>query len=130
MKNLAFALALTLSACQLFGPDGSASDRVVLEASFAPADSLVTMRLINRTSQPIGYNLCGSPIENVETGEIYYDPFVFCTAELILLAPGAEAEGASRFEANSLPSGAYRAVARVEVVGKAREVRSEPFSIP
>ena len=107
MKLLALALAfaLTLSGCQLFGPDSNAPDRVALDASFDAANIQVTMRLTNRTSQAIGYNMCTSPIEHLATGALYYNPFVFCSPELVSLAPGTEVEDVNQFEPKSLPSG-------------------------
>ncbi len=129
MKPLALLLALTFSACQIFGPDGSASGHVALEASFDEANTQVTVRLINRSPAPIGYALCTTPIEHLETGMRYLDPHIRCSGERFSLAPGAEVEGGNRFESRSLIPGAYQAVTQVEVNGQIRDVRSNRFDV-
>ncbi len=131
MKPLAFLFALTLSACQLLGPDGSASDRVVLEASFDAINREVDLRLINRSSFEVGYNLCPTSVRETTTDRSLYGEDVICTMELRLLRPGQSADGRLPIDADSaLVPGSYRAHARVSVNEESRIVTSDPFTIP
>ncbi len=131
MKPLALLFALTFSACQLFGPEGNAADRIVLEASFDATDRAVDLRLINRSINSVGYNLCFSDVTSVETGAPLPRANGVCTADI----RGLEPQGSIGFRIlldpdSTLASGSYQAATSIEVGGERREIRSDSFGIP
>jgi hypothetical protein len=70
-----------------------AIDQPVLQTSaseYGPGD-VITIRLANMSSRPLGYNLCRSKLERDADGGwvVVHDMLAeFCTAELRTLAPG------------------------------------------
>ena len=109
----------------LWGCAACASAGVTLTANLAPERSL-ELTLRNASAQSIGYNLCTSALER-RNGDAWtaVKSRRICTMELRTLEPGSEARYS--FSIADLPSGEYRARARIE--GVTTQVLSEPFHV-
>lgn len=102
-----------------------ASGTVKLDATVSQG-RILELALRNGSSQPIGYNLCASGLQQrSEDGWRAVPSTRVCTMELRTLAPGEAAR--LRLPLEDLRSGEYRAVTRVD--GAPGEVSSEPFVV-
>ena len=82
-------------------------------SAYALGDT-VRLTLRNETDEPLGYNLCTSiPERRTSAGWARAPLDRFCTAELRILAPGAQATSPELLNADWRP-GEYRVTTRVE----------------
>lgn len=139
MPQTVLALGLLLAGCQLFSPDGGTAltdappppptSELSLSAELSADARTVDLVLTNRTENPVGYNLCGTPLQDARTGAVRYNPALVCTMELLSLAPGASALGTIPLSGDWLPAGSYRARATVFAGDTSRIVLSDPIRI-
>lgn len=105
---------------------------LAVEPTQSSAGGQVTLTLMNRSEQALGYNLCPVAIERL-VGDAWEErserPAEFCTMELRVLDPGASAT--YEHTVPSLPPGTYRFRASVErpLGGEQAAVVSEQFEV-
>jgi hypothetical protein len=98
---------------------------VILTATVSQDRSL-ELQVHNRSSQPIGYNLCASSLERRSEGRWQAVPTQrMCTMELRSLPPGEAAR--YRIAITDLAPGEYRARARID--GNPPEVATDAFIV-
>jgi hypothetical protein len=113
--------ALLLSGCQIFGVDSP--ERVELEASFDASKHAVDLRLVNRASGVVGYNLCFTSIADAETGKALPRTYYACQDYMAFLEPGQAAEATVPIPPDStVAPGRYRATLDVERLGRTEQV--------
>ncbi|HEV2078936.1 MAG TPA: hypothetical protein VGR19_03425, partial [Allosphingosinicella sp.] len=82
--------------------------RFFVEPRTAAPGATVTLVLHNGTAHQVGYNLCGSGLEQLQSGTWRNIPRGgVCTRELRIVAPGQQARYPTRLP-SSLAAGTYR----------------------
>ena len=85
-----------------------------VDPPIAAPGAAVTLSLHNETAYQVGYNLCGSGLEQLRTGSWHPVPQDgVCTRELRIVAPGQRAYYQTRLP-RSLAAGKYRFSTGVE----------------
>lgn len=110
--------------------EAAAGVRLEVERSHYRAGDTLVVRLVNRSGQPVGYNLCASSREQWTGAEWRLFPSLrICTLELRGLEPGATAEHREVVSAGA--PGRNRVVTTVELMSDQRAVpvASEPFTV-
>ena len=127
MRLTLLAACLLSVAC---APLASTQGDVTLTATPSAART-VTLTLTNRSSSPVGYNLCTSGLQRREGGQWMNVPTdEVCTMEIRSLASGQSATFEKTPPQNAGP-GEYRYVTGVEVPlnGNRVSVESNPFPL-
>jgi hypothetical protein len=130
MPRLLLLAALVLSGCRVFGPEGNTPDDVTLEARYDADAHAVDLRLVNRTSGVVGYNLCFADLRSVETGRSLPRLADACILIVRGLRPGEAADFTATLHPDSIVApGRYQASYGLEFGGERREVVSDVFEI-
>jgi hypothetical protein len=138
MKTFALVLMVAATACGGAAEQdpaasvgqGRTSELVLaVDSASYTAGGTVQFRLINRSTQQVGYNLCTASLERraASVWETVLDQRM-CTMEIRLLAPGDSAASTRELDPN-LATGEYRITTRLHIGETPREVASEPFTI-
>ncbi len=98
--------------------------------TYAPG-VMVELRLINKSFQYVGFNLCGTQLQHHE-GETWtsipYPPRTYCNRSLSVIGPGMTATHQDS-RTNTLEAGEYRFVTTVDWNGEREELTSNPVRV-
>lgn len=124
------------SGCSTFGSDGNAEElQLTRDRATYQAGESVTLRLVNETRAPVGYNLCGSQLQVRDEGEwIPLEVARGCITVLQTLEPGERTTYAYPLPERLNAPRRYRLRTTVQVrdadgEGRSRTLTTQSFSV-